>query len=47
MLYQVLKRIAERGKMEGLHEKLDVFFAMNRLTQAEYDELCRMLNPQR
>ncbi len=39
MLYQVLKRMIDRGDIEGLGDKLDVFFAVGRLTEAEYQEL--------
>ncbi|MEA4928604.1 MAG: hypothetical protein VB104_08005 [Candidatus Limiplasma sp.] len=39
MLYQVISRLIERGALEGLQEKLDVFFARDRLTAEEYAEL--------
>ena len=43
MLYQVLKRMILRGDVSGLREKIDVFYAVDRLTQTEYTELCGML----
>jgi hypothetical protein len=39
MLYQVLTRMIARGNTVGLQEKLDVFFAVGRLTEMEYQEL--------
>jgi len=46
MLYQVLKRMILRGEVTGLRGKIDVFFAVNRVTQEEYTELCGMLTAQ-
>lgn len=43
MLYSVLTRMIERGNTEGLSEKIDVFFAADKLTAGEYAELCEML----
>lgn len=43
MLYRTLKRMIERGQTEGLEEKLDIFFAAGKLTQAEYTELMATL----
>lgn len=43
MLYRTLKRMIERGQLDGMDSKLDIFFAANRLTQAEYLELSAML----
>ena len=43
MLYRTLKRMIERGNTEGMTEKLDIFFAANKLTEAEYQELTAML----
>lgn len=42
MLYEVLKRTIARGDVEGLQEKIDVFFAAERLTETEYEELTRL-----
>lgn len=44
MLYRTLKRMIERGQTDGLEEKIDIFFAAGKLTEAEYTELIGMLN---
>ena len=43
MLYRTLKRMIERGQTDGLEEKIDIFFAANKLTESEYEELVAML----
>lgn len=43
MLYRVIKRMIEKGQTDGLAEKIDVFFATGKLTEAEYNELTAML----
>ena len=43
MLYRPLKRMIERGQISGMAEKLDIFFAADKLTEAEYTELAAML----
>lgn len=43
MLYRTLKRMIERGQVDGMAEKLDIFFAANKITEAEYAELTAML----
>lgn len=43
MLYRTLKRMIECGNMEGLEEKIDIFFAVSKLTKAEYNELTALL----
>ena len=43
MLYRTLKRMIERGNSVGMAEKLDIFFAADKLTEAEYQELTAML----
>lgn len=43
MLYRTLKRMIERGQTEGIEEKLDIFYAASKLTEAEYSELIGML----
>lgn len=45
MLYRTLKRMIERGNTDGLEEKIDIFFAAGKLTEAEYTELVGMLQP--
>lgn len=44
MLYRTLKRMIERGQVDGLDAKLDIFFAANKLTEMEYTDLTAMLN---
>ncbi len=43
MLYRTLKRMIERGQTEGIEQKLDIFYAANKITEAEYQELLGML----
>lgn len=43
MLYRTLKRMIERGNVEGMTEKLDIFFAADKITKEQYDELIAML----
>lgn len=43
MLYRTLKRMIERGNTDGIAEKIDIFFAAGKLTEAEYTELTAML----
>ncbi len=43
MLYRVLLRMIERGQVEGIEEKIDVFYAAGKLTEAEYNELINLL----
>lgn len=43
MLYRTLKRMIERGQTTGMEDKLDIFFAANKITEAEYAELLGML----
>ena len=45
MLYRTLKRMIERGQVSGMVEKLDIFFAADKLTEAQYTELVGMLDP--
>ena len=43
MLYRTLKRLIALGKTEGLEERIDVFFAVGKLTEQEYNELAGLL----
>lgn len=43
MLYRTLKRMIERGQTEGMTEKLDIFYAADRISREEYEELTAML----
>lgn len=45
MLYRTLKRMIERGNTDGIEEKIDIFFAAGKLSEAEYTELMSMLQP--
>lgn len=44
MLYRTLKRMIERNQTEGMSEKLDIFFAANKITEDEYLELITLLS---
>lgn len=39
MLFGILKRLIERGLTDGLYEKIDVFYALNKLIKEEYEKL--------
>ena len=43
MLYRTLKRMIERGNTEGIAEKVDIFYAADKLSADEYNELITML----
>lgn len=43
MLYRTLKRMIERGQTDGMTEKLDIFYAADRISKEEYEELTAML----
>lgn len=43
MLVRTLKRMMERGQVEGMQEKLDIFFAADKITIQEYTELTDLL----
>ena len=45
MLYRTLKRMIQKGNTEGLEEKIDLFYALGKLTETEYNELIAMLHP--
>ena len=44
MLYRTLKRMIEKGLTEGIAEKIDIFFAANKLTESEYNELTALIS---
>lgn len=44
MLYRTLKRMIEKGFIEGISEKIDIFYAANKLTDEEYTTLTSMIN---
>ena len=43
MLYTILERMIARGATVGLQDKLDIFYAVGRLTETEYTTLSTML----
>lgn len=43
MLYRTLKRMIERGNTDGMAEKLDIFFAADKITEEQYNELSAMI----
>lgn len=43
MLYRTLKRMIERGQTAGMQDKLDLFYAADKLTVVEYQSLCVIL----
>ena len=47
MLYRTLKRMIERGQTAGMETKLDVFYAADKITEAEYSELTALLHPEK
>lgn len=42
-LYNTCKRMIERGSTDGLAEKIDIFYAVGKLTDEQYAELTEML----
>lgn len=44
MLYRTLKRMIERGNTAGMEQKLDVFYAADKISEAEYTELINLLH---
>lgn len=43
MLFNVIKRLIETGKTEGLETKIDVFYAAGKLTEEEYKTLSSLI----
>lgn len=41
-VYNLCKLLIDRGKTDGLQEKMDVYLAANRLTPEEYSVLTQM-----
>lgn len=42
-LYRVLKIVLKQGPVEGVEEKIDIFYAANKLSKEEYLDLYEML----
>ena len=47
MIYTLLKRmiVTENYEKDDIQNKLDVFFAVNRITEEQYLELTELINP--
>ena len=45
MLYRTLKRMIERGQTAGIETKLNIFYAADKISESEYQELLGMLSP--
>ena len=47
MIYQLLKRMITTGNYEkdDMQNKLNVFFAVNQITEEQYLELTELINP--
>ena len=45
MAYTLCKRLIEAGRTDNMLNKLDIFFAVGRITDDEYIELTGMLIP--
>ena len=43
--YNLCMKLIKIGKTDGLMEKVDVYYAANRLTEEEYKDLASVLNP--
>lgn len=42
-IYNMIKTLINKGRVDGLKEKVDVFFLTNSLTEEEYKELTELL----
>ena len=43
-VFNLCKALIQRGRTDGLLEKMDAYLAADRLTVEEYNELLEMLN---
>ena len=43
MLFKALKRMIERNNTIGIEEKIDLFYAADKITKEEYTQLINML----
>lgn len=43
MIYTTLKRYINQGNLDNIQDKLDVFYANDRITKEQYEELCELL----
>lgn len=44
VVFELCKKLIEKGKTDGLIEKMDVYLACGRITAEEYSLLYSMLN---
>lgn len=42
-VYNLCKKLIALGKTDGLQQKIDIYYANNRLSDEEYSELCELL----
>ncbi len=42
-LYRVLKSLIKKNRIDGLDIKIDVFYALNKITSEQYNELIQLL----
>lgn len=43
MLYRILLKLIEKDQTEGLEDKIDIFYAVGKLTENEYNDLISRL----
>lgn len=43
MLAKVIRSLIQKGEIEGLRDKIDIFYAASRITDKEYTELVDLL----
>ena len=46
-VFNLCKLLIDRGRTDGLQDKMDVYLAADRLTPEEYQELAGLLAPER
>lgn len=46
-VYNLCKLLIDRGRTDGLQDKMDVYLAADRLTPEEYQELAGLLAPEK
>ena len=44
-VFNLCKLLIEKGRTDGLIDKMDVYLAADRLTTEEYNELLALMNP--
>ena len=44
MLFKLLKRLIAKGQTDGLVEKIEVFYAADKISKTEYNKLVKLLN---